>query len=111
MQPTAVFLPGESHKQRKLAGYSPWGHKCQIDLATKPPYSIDREWAISEGKSGLTVWGQQFLIGLGNFIGLMSRRAILGEGDIPHLLELGHYPPFDLYGWPWSYHGTSGCVI
>ena len=23
-QPTAVFLPGESHGQRKLAGYSPW---------------------------------------------------------------------------------------
>jgi len=22
-----VFLPGESHGQRKLAGYSPYGHK------------------------------------------------------------------------------------
>ena len=21
------FLPGESHVQRSLAGYSPWGHK------------------------------------------------------------------------------------
>ena len=27
MQPTAAFLPGESHGQRKLAGYSPWDHK------------------------------------------------------------------------------------
>ena len=26
-QPTAVFLPGESHGQRSLMGYSPWGHK------------------------------------------------------------------------------------
>ena len=26
-QPTLVFLPGESHGQRRLAGYSPWGHK------------------------------------------------------------------------------------
>ena len=25
--PTPVFLPGESHGQRSLAGYSPWGHK------------------------------------------------------------------------------------
>ena len=25
--PTPVFLPGESHGQRTLAGYSPWGHK------------------------------------------------------------------------------------
>ena len=22
-----VFLPGQSHGQRSLAGYSPWGHK------------------------------------------------------------------------------------
>ena len=26
-QPTPVFLPGESHWQRGLVGYSPWGHK------------------------------------------------------------------------------------
>ena len=26
-QPTPVFLPGESHGQRSLAGYSPWGRK------------------------------------------------------------------------------------
>ena len=24
---TPVFLPGESHGQRSLVGYSPWGHK------------------------------------------------------------------------------------
>ena len=27
MQATPVFLPRESHGQRSLAGYSPWGHK------------------------------------------------------------------------------------
>ena len=26
-QPPPVFLPGESHGQRSLVGYSPWGHK------------------------------------------------------------------------------------
>ena len=26
-QPTPVFLPGWSHRQRSLVGYSPWGHK------------------------------------------------------------------------------------
>ena len=30
-QPTPVFLPGESHGQRSLAGYSPWGRK-QLDM-------------------------------------------------------------------------------
>ena len=27
LQPTPVFLHGESHGQRSLVGYSPWGHK------------------------------------------------------------------------------------
>ena len=26
-QPTPVFLPGKSHGQRNLVGYSPWGCK------------------------------------------------------------------------------------
>ena len=35
-QPTLVFLPGESHGQRSLAVYSPWGHKwVRQDWATK----------------------------------------------------------------------------
>ena len=28
-QPSPVFLPGESHGQRSLAGYSPWSRKSQ----------------------------------------------------------------------------------
>ena len=28
-QPTPVFLPGESHGQRSLVGYSPWVEKSQ----------------------------------------------------------------------------------
>ena len=27
LQPTPVFLPGESYGQRSLADYSPWSHK------------------------------------------------------------------------------------
>ena len=30
-QPTPVFLPGESHGQRSLEGYSPWGDK-ELDM-------------------------------------------------------------------------------
>ena len=32
-QPTPVFLPGESHGQRSLVGYRPWGHKSQTRLS------------------------------------------------------------------------------
>ena len=27
MESTPVFLPGESHGQRSMAGYGPWSHK------------------------------------------------------------------------------------
>ena len=32
-QPTPVFLPGESHGPRSLAGYSPWVAKSQTRLS------------------------------------------------------------------------------
>ena len=39
-QPTPVFLPGESHGHRSLAGYSPWGHKkSPHDLMTKQQHN------------------------------------------------------------------------
>ena len=44
-QPIPVFLSGESHGQRSLVGYSPWGHKEsdtteQISMHTHLAYSI-----------------------------------------------------------------------
>ena len=32
-QPTPVFLPGESHGERSLAGYSPWVAKSRTRLS------------------------------------------------------------------------------
>ena len=41
-QLTPVYLPGESHGQRSLAGYSPWGPKrVRHDLVTKQQQLID----------------------------------------------------------------------
>ena len=34
-QPTPVVLPGESHGQRSLAGYSPWGCKSWTRLSNE----------------------------------------------------------------------------
>ena len=36
-QPTSVLLPGKSHGQRSLVGYSPWGHK---ESDTTEPHSL-----------------------------------------------------------------------
>ena len=35
-QPTPVSLPGESHGQRSLVGYSPWACRVGHNLVTKP---------------------------------------------------------------------------
>ena len=44
-QPTAVFLPGESHGQRSLAGYGPWGHKeSDMTEVTKQQTKIFEHW-------------------------------------------------------------------
>ena len=39
-QPISVFLPGEFHGQRRLVGYSPWGHK-ELDITEWLTLSLD----------------------------------------------------------------------
>ena len=35
-QPTPLFLPGKSHRQRSLVGYRPWGRqRVGLNLATE----------------------------------------------------------------------------
>ena len=36
-QPTPVFLPRESHEQRSLASYGPWGRK-EVDMTEQPTH-------------------------------------------------------------------------
>ena len=40
-QPTPVFLPEESHGQRSLAGYSPWGPK-ELDMTEQLSHAKGR---------------------------------------------------------------------
>ena len=44
MAAISVFLPGKSHRQRSLGGYSPWGHK-ESDMAKrlKPHHRVQHE--------------------------------------------------------------------
>ena len=45
-QPTLVFLPGESHRQRSLAGYDPQVHK-ELDMTKVTQHSTQHIWYIS----------------------------------------------------------------
>ena len=50
-QPAPVFLPGKSHGQRSLAGYSPWGRKgVGYDLVTKQQHWLMVTQAIIRNK-------------------------------------------------------------
>ena len=42
-QPSPVFLPGESHGQRSLAGYSLWGHK-ESDMTERLTLDMIETW-------------------------------------------------------------------
>ena len=46
-QPTPVFLPGESHGQRSLAIYSPWGHKESDTTVVIKHACVHRQYSIS----------------------------------------------------------------
>ena len=61
-QPTPVFLPGRSHGQRSLIGYSPWGCNARVryDLATKPPPPF--EWAGSSNECHEALGATQILL-------------------------------------------------
>ena len=49
-QPTLVLLPGESHGQRSLASYSPWG--CTESVMTKVTYHEFHEDLMAWGGLG-----------------------------------------------------------
>ena len=49
-QPTPVFLPGKSHGQRSLVGYSPWGRKrVGYNLVTQQTKNRDNGGAQEDG--------------------------------------------------------------
>ena len=81
-QPTPVFLPGKSHEQRSLVGYSPWGCRVRHDLATEPPHSRPVFWWGAEGG------------------GWLIKHSITWQEDLigPHLTEHGLYNPGPFVG-------------
>ena len=68
-QPTPVFLPGESHGQRSLVGYSPWGRK-ELDR----PEQFSMHAHISNQKT------------------LLQRETVCLEIASIHLQNVGDYP-------------------
>ena len=54
MQPTPVFLPEKSYRERGLVGYSPWGHKTAGHDGT----TISRSREVVRRDSGTKIFVQ-----------------------------------------------------
>ena len=90
-QPTPVFLPGESHGQRDLASYSPWGRKelnatkCQTlslfgtkgNSASRWPLDVSGSVALPWFSSQLTLQVSEVLVLLITWANLLTRISLL----------------------------------
>ena len=54
-QPTPVFLPGKSHGQKSLTGYSPWGRK-EPDTTEPPSTHILLLWSAGSRAGSQYLW-------------------------------------------------------
>ena len=57
-QPTPVFLPGEFHGQRSLAGYRPWGCKESGMTEHLSLTHILRNASLDEAQDGINIAGR-----------------------------------------------------
>ena len=76
-QPTPVLLPGESHGQRSLAGYSPWGCK-ELDITERLSVST-REKGIHRfgcGNEGILMSRTELVLQISGVWGWESRKKI-----------------------------------
>ena len=81
-QPTPVFLPGESHGQRSLAGYSPNGGYKESDMTEVTEYA---RMYIKYGQETTRI-----------YITCVSYERSIGNDDsIPYLLTFEYYPNYD----------------
>ena len=99
-QPTLVFLPGESHWQKSLAGYIPWrSQRVGHDWATKQEHTADwdfpggsdgKESAYNQGDPGL-ITGSGISPGEGS-----SHSSILAWKEFHGHRNLASYSPWGL---------------
>ena len=83
--PTPVFLPGESHRQRSLVGYSPWGCKM-LDTTEQLPLSLSHEAHYDPAEQWILNHGGG-LVSLSKCIGRVwyvgpSKGCCLGQGSL-----------------------------
>ena len=74
--PTPVFLPGEFHRQRRLAGYSPWDRWIQeLDTTEQLTFTFSQPYELVVLPSPFYRQGNKSIESLNN----LSRVTLLGS--------------------------------
>ena len=103
-QPTPVLLPAESHGQRSLAGYSPWGqkrfpvHRTRV-WASEPPWQCETPTgpaACARGPPGQGTWTQPMARPLGGVPARHPGHTL--SGSEPGLLSQCRHVQLDAQG-------------
>ena len=103
-QPTSVSLPGESHGQRGLAGYSPWGGK-ELDT-TERLNSHTHSWVPETSPEDMNVTAPRAVSK--PLTELLPENQKSDRGEPPssvHPPQAGHSAP------PWGLWGEPGPLI
>ena len=99
-QPTPVFLPGKSHGQRSLVGYSPWGCKrVWHNLATEQQQSI---CTISHPNFLLPVTHDQVIKHFHHFTSVAQSCPTLC--DLMDYIAIRLFPPHKMLKWTKQQH-------
>ena len=127
MAPSPVLLPGESHGQRSLAGYSQWDHKG-LDMAEQLTNSpINTPLSASKSQLMWTVllgtWGCEYLLetllsissGYSSKCGIAWGRGqfhlLFSTGDAPFYLPTWQPTPVFLSGESQGWGSLVGCHL
>ena len=108
-QPTPIFLPGESHGQRSLAGYSPWGHR-ELDTTERLTLSLSfftLQEALACPTSGSLhhlIWAYFQHLGKGR----QNKQSQAKEASQAAIPAPGDSDLLSLHWWGGNSHQTSG---
>ena len=95
-QPTPVFLPGESHGQRSLAGHGPWGRRDSDTTEVTWLSTQSRNWFLRTLSE--SVWSNSLMVqfnrGYNSRVKWSESRSVMSDSLWPH----GLYSPWNSPG-------------
>ena len=107
-QPSPVFLPGESHGQRSVAGYSPWGHKESDTTKWLSLFTSHVHKAASFGIRPITTHSHLLIIMMDVFCRCICCYVSLFVRNVEsYFIYDGNNKKYSHTFWPWEFPKLS----